>query len=71
MERTMTFQQHLATALSQRQAMPHPQAAQLVQAQQEAQAARFAEQAATHQALRLALATYRLAAATRIMGSAQ
>lgn len=67
----MTFQQHLANALTQRQAMRHPQAEQLAQAHQEAQAARFAEQAATHQALRLALASYRLTAATRIMGSAQ
>lgn len=64
----MTFQQHLATALSQRRAEPHPQAAQLAKAHQDAQAARFAEQAATHQSLLLALATYRRNAATRIMG---
>lgn len=66
----MTFHQHLTAALHQRPAVGHAQPAvqhahvQLLQrAHDEAQAARFAEQAATHQALRDALATYRLKAA--------
>lgn len=74
----MTFHQHLTAALHQRPAVAHAQPAvqhgtvQLLErAHQEAQANRFAEQAATHQALRQALATYRLSTATRIMGGAQ
>lgn len=67
----MSFQQHLANALTQRQATPHPQADQLAAAHQAAQANRFAAQAATHSALRVALATYRLNTAKRVLGGAQ
>ncbi|MCE2659534.1 MAG: hypothetical protein LW854_15040 [Rubrivivax sp.] len=61
-----TFQQHLAKELSHRQAMPHPQAAQLAQAHHKAQAERFAQQASTHAAFTAALAAYRAEKAIRV-----